>query len=226
MGRKYYEAYDDRYRQVHGQELQWFADAPTPVVMEILERYGIEKDGKLLEIGCGEGRDGGFLMERGFRVLATDVSTAAIAYARNRFPGFVQSFQVLDCLQERLPEKFPFIFAVAVIHMLVPDTDRDGFYRFIREHLAEGGLALIGSMGDGVVERQSDITSAFETQERLHEPTGRVVSIAGTSCRMVSWDTLRREVERNGLAIVESGLTAAPPDFPQMMYALVEKSKL
>ena len=226
MGRRYYEAYEDRYRQVHGQELQWFADSPTPVVMEILERYGIGKDGKILEIGCGEGRDGGFLMEQGFQVLATDVSPAAIDYARKRFPDFGEHFRVLDCLTEKLPEKFSFIFAVAVLHMLVPDADRDGFYSFLRAHLEEGGLALIGTMGDGRVEVQSDISTAFDLQERRHEPTGRVVSIAGTSCRMVSWDTLRREVERNGLRIVESGLTAAPPDFPQMMYALVEKSKL
>lgn len=223
MDRKYYEAYDDRYRQVHGAALQWFADTPSPIVGQILERYGV--DGRILEIGCGEGRDGGFLMEQGFDVLATDVSPAAIDYARKQFPGYAERFEVLDCLRAKLDETFRFIYAVAVVHMLVPDEDRDGFYRFLRDHLTPDGLALICTMGDGKWERQSDISTAFDLQERIHEPTGRTVRIAGTSCRMVSWDTFLEELRRNGLTPVEKGLTAVEPDFPQLMYALVKKEK-
>ena len=224
MDRKYYEAYDDRYRQVHGQDLQWFASSPSPIVGEILARYNI--NGRLLEIGCGEGRDAGFLLARGYDVLATDVSPSAIDYARKRFPEFADRFQVLDCLTEQVNEKFDFIYAVAVIHMLVLDEDRNGFYRFIREHLAPGGMALICTMGNGEWEMQSDISTAFDVQKRIHEPTGREVEIAGTSCRMVSWETFRRELAANSLAIVEHGITAVAPDFPQMMYALVEKRKM
>ena len=224
MDRKYYEAYDDRYRQVHGENLQWFDDSPSPIVGEVLERYAIK--GSILEIGCGEGRDAGFLLGRGYDVLATDVSPAAIRYARKRFHEFAGKFQVLDCLTERLPQKFDFIYAVAVIHMLVPDEDRNEFYCFIRDHLASGGKALICTMGNGEWERQSDISTAFEIQTRIHEPSGREVQIAGTSCRMVSWGTFHRELAESGLAIVEQGITAVEPDFPQMMYALVEKGKM
>ena len=224
MERKYYEAYDDRYAQVHGQDLQWFASSPSPIVGEVLERYNIK--GKMLEIGCGEGRDAGYLLERGCDVLATDVSPAAIRYARKKYPECAGRFRALDCLTEKLPEKFDFIYAVAVIHMLVPDEDRKGFYHFIREHLAPNGMALICTMGNGEWEMQSDIATAFDVQKRIHEPTGREVEIAGTSCRMVGWQTFRRELAENGLDIIESGITAVEPDFPQMMYALVEKRKM
>ena len=224
MDRKYYEAYDDRYTQVHGQDLQWFASSPSTIVGEVLERYNIK--GKMLEIGCGEGRDAGFLLERGMDVMATDVSPAAVSYARKKYPEFADRFAVLDCLTEKMDEKFDFIYAVAVVHMLVPDEDRKGFYRFLREHLAAGGRALICTMGNGEWERQSDISTAFDVQKRIHEPTGREVEIAGTSCRMVSWQTFRRELAENSLAVIESGITAVEPDFPQMMYALVEKGKI
>ena len=223
MERKYYEAYDDRYRQVHGEELQWFADSPSPIVAEVLEGFGV--DGKILEIGCGEGRDARFLLERGFDVLATDVSPAAIGYARRRFPAFAGQFRVLDCLTENLEESFDFIYAVAVVHMLVPDGDRDGFYRFIRGHLKPGGIALIGTMGNGQMELQSDVARAFDLQDRVHGQTGRELRIAGTSCRVVSWETFRAELNRNGLRLREQGMTAVEPDFPQMMYAVVEKSE-
>ena len=224
MERKYYEAYDDRYRQVHGQNLQWFASSPSPIVGEILDRY--HWGGRILEIGCGEGRDAGWLMERGYDVLATDVSPAAIEYARKRFPAFGDRFRTLDCLTEQLAEKFDFIYAVAVIHMLVPDEDRDGFYRFIRDHLTDGGGALICTMGNGETAVASDISKAFDLQERAHEPTGRTVRIAGTSCRVVPWETFLAELARNGLCVREKGVTAVEPDFPQMMYALVEKGKI
>ena len=224
MARKYYEAYDDRYRQVHGADLQWFADSPSPIVGEILERCKIE--GKILEIGCGEGRDAKYLLDRGYDVLATDVSPAAVDYARKRFPQYAERFRVLDCLTGSAGEKFDFIYAVAVVHMLVPDADRDGFYRFIREHLTDGGAALICTMGNGEWERQSDISKAFDLQERTHELSGRAVQVAGTSCRMVCWEMFLGELDRNGLRVLEQGLTSVEPDFPQMMYALVEKAKI
>ena len=224
MERKYYEAYDDRYTQVHGENLQWFASSPSPIVWEAADRYKIK--GKILEIGCGEGRDAGFLLERGMDVLGTDVSPAAIRYARKKYPVFADQFRVLDCLTEKMDEKFDFIYAVAVIHMLVLDEDRNGFYRFIREHLTPKGMALICTMGNGEWEMQSDIAAAFDVQKRIHEPTGREVHIAGTSCRVVSWETFRRELAENGLVIVEQGITAVEPDFPQMMYALVEKGEM
>ena len=225
MAKKYYEAYDDRYRQVHRENLQWFADAPSAIVGEVVDRFSVSQSAKILEIGCGEGRDAIGLLEAGFDVLATDVSPAAIEYAGKRFPAYGARFRILDCLKERLNEKFDFLYAVAVVHMLVPQSDRDGFYCFIREHLKEDGLALIGTMGDGEMERQSDISRAFECQERTHEQTGRKLSLAGTSCRVVPWAHFREEIQRNGLTVVESGMTSVEPDFPVMMYAVVKKWK-
>lgn len=87
-------------------------------------------------------------------------------------------------------------------------------------------------MGDGETEVQSDIGTAFELQERVHQGTGKTVRIAGTSCRMVGMDAfqkeltrnrLAKELTRNRLAAVETGLTSCPPDFSQMLYAVVRR---
>lgn len=222
MERKYYEAYDDRYRQVHGQNLQWFYDDPTPIVGQIMEEFGINRQNSILELGCGEGRDAYPLLKQGYNLLATDISAEANAYAQKKWPEFGDRFQILDCVKGVLPEKFDFIYAVAVVHMLVEDRDRDGFYAFIRNHLSPNGIGLICTMGDGKMERQSDIRTAFELQERTHEQTGTQVRIAGTSCRMVNFETFRSELSRNGLAIVKEGMTSAMPDFSMLMYAVVK----
>lgn len=224
MQRKYYEAYEDRYRQVHAMGLQWAASVPSPIVAQTLEKYKIANRHKLLELGCGEGRDAFPLLAAGYDLLATDISPEAIAYCRSHSSEYAEHFQCLDCVTGSLEGKFDFIYAIAVVHMLVEDADRDGFYRFIREHLSDGGYALICTMGDGTFERSSDITTAFQLQDRVHQVTGTPVKIAGTSCRMVSFETLNRELARNGLTCVEQGITNMEPDFPQIMYAVVTRN--
>lgn len=220
---KYYDAYDDRYRQVHEQNLAWFGIEQSEIVGKIIHDYSLTDEHRMLEIGCGEGRDAFPLLEKGYRLLATDVSPEAIAYCQKRMPGFAEHFRVLDCITGRLDIDFDFIFAVAVVHMLVLDEDRDAFYAFIREHLNHTGIALICSMGDGGDECQTDPRTAFELQDRIHEQTGKAVRIARTSCRMVNFLNFHGELERNGLAVIRQGLTSIEPDFPQMMYAVVRK---
>ena len=219
--RKYYEAYDDRYRQVHRENLHWFDDAPSGIVLETVEKYSVTARHRILEIGCGEGRDARFLLEKGYDVLATDVSPAAVDCCRKQDPGHRDCYAVLDCLYCDTAEKFDFIYAVAVIHMLVLREDRDSFYRFYRDHLSSGGIGLICSMGDGTEELKSDISSAFSTRERVHEASGKVLNLANTSCRMVTMNTFRQEILDNGLTILESGITSVKPDFPEMIYAVV-----
>lgn len=221
--RKYYEAYDDRYRQVHQENLHWFDEKPSGIVLETIEKFSISKQHRILEVGCGEGRDARFLLRKGYDVLPTDVSQAAVECCRKQDSDHEDAYACLDCLNCNTGEKFDFIYAVAVIHMLVPQEDRDGFCSFFRDHLTDGGIGLICSMGDGTEEMASDISNAFSTRDRLHEPSGRVLHLANTSCRVVTMEKLRKEIEDNGLAILETGHTAVVPDFPEMIYAVVSK---
>lgn len=223
MVRKYYEAYDDRYRQVHKENLRWFAEGPSAIVEEVISAFGISKSAKMLEIGCGEGRDARYLLHCGYDLLATDISPDAVAYCRKENAKFSQCFHVVDCITDRLEEKFDFIYAIAVVHMLVLDEDRNAFYRFVREQLSENGIALICTMGDGEYERKSDISTAFDLQERIHEPTGQKVHIAGTSYRAVSFETFDRELVYNGFMILQQGITDMKPDYWKMMYAVVKR---
>jgi ribosomal protein S18 acetylase RimI-like enzyme len=217
--RPYYAAYDDRYRIAHDRGVSWASDEATPIVIEMLKKYRVTPDQSLLEIGCGEGRDARAVLDAGYSLLATDLSEEAIAYCRRTMPRYASHFSVLDCLADTTETRYDFMYSVAVIHMLVCDEDRDGFYRFIREHLKPGGVALICSMGDGDREFQTDVSTAFTLQEREH-PSGSMM-VTGTSCRMVSFRTLEDELSRNGLEILEEGLTSALPEFNSLLFAVV-----
>lgn len=218
--RHYSEAYDERYRTVHALGLSWTRDVPTPIVGEVLARYAVPQDAPMLELGCGEGRDARPLLAQGRRLTATDLSPEAVAWCRAKDPPHADQYRTLDCLREPCGERFAFLYAVALLHMLVEDADRQRFLRFVRDHLEPEGLALLCTMGDGTRELQSDPAEAFSLRMREH-PSGPV-RVAATTCRVVSFQTLERELEQAGLRLLERGLTAAPPEFDSLLYAVVQ----
>ena len=219
--RKYYAAYEERYKTAHERGVSWEAMSSTPIVLDCIRKYITAPEQTLLEIGCGEGRDAGTVLENGYDLTATDLSPEAIRYCKAAMPEYEQHFRVLDCLADEAEEQFDFVYSVAVIHMLVLDEDRNGFYAFLRRCLKQDGAALICTMGDGHYEMQSDIGKAFELQEREHSSGG--MTVAATSCRMVSFQTFEEELRRNQLEILEKGITSAMPNFNSLMYAVVKR---
>ena len=95
MGKKYYEAYDERYKQIHGQDLQWSSEKPSKIVAETIQSVSLPTNSKILEIGCGEGRDAYLLLTQGFDVLATDVSCEAVSYCKKSFLILQSIFKLL-----------------------------------------------------------------------------------------------------------------------------------
>ena len=75
-------------------------------------------------------------------------------------------------------------------------------------------------MGDGIMEKESDINQAFELQKREHE-SGEIY-VAATSCRIVSFKTFEKEISQSNLTIIEKGITASPPDFNSLMFVVVK----
>ena len=221
--KQYYEAYDQRYRTIHGKGYSWAGENATPIVLDVLRRFGVSKDSRILEIGCGEGRDAKAVLDEGFNLLATDISPEAISYCKSGFPEYSDRFEILDCLNCKDDSEFDMIYAVAVIHMLVEDEDRRKFYSFVREHLSEDGIALVCSMGDGETEVRTDASEAFELRERNH--FSGPVTVASTSCRMVNQTNFEREICQAGLTIEEKGMTSAMPDFDNLMYVVVKKAR-
>lgn len=198
MERKYYEAYDERYKKVHEKSLLWFSKEPTPQLLEWIESNSIPKEEKILEAGCGEGRDALYLAEQGYNITAIDVSSSAIEKCRElaNSKGIHAEWIVTDalCADKLIGRRFKWIYSVATLHMLVDDTDRYKFLNSLYNLLESNGRLLLVNMGDGKNERRSDISTAFELQERNHMATGKKIMVAGTSCRVVNWETHQKEL--------------------------------
>ncbi len=219
--KNYYEAYDERYRIIHEKGHQWASDVPTPLVLKVIKDLGLGKDARILEIGCGEGRDAAQILKEGYNLNATDISGEAVFWCKNKYPMYEASFNRLDVINDEHDKKYDFIYSVAVLHMLTEDEDRDRFYGFIYEHLEENGRALICTMGNGKIGIKSDSRIAFNITERDHE--GGKVMVPATTCRMVTFRVFEKEIERAGLKTEHKGVEASMPDFNELMYAVVKK---
>lgn len=222
---KYYKAYDKRYKQVHEKNLSWSSNNNTEIVYECIKKYNIKKENNILEIGCGEGRDARVLLNKGYNLLATDVSKEAIKFCKEVDKKNYEKYFVLDVLDSKeFNSKFDFIYSIACIHMLTEDIDRNNYYKFIYDHLNNNGIALILSMGNGEQESVSDPKLAWEDSIRIHEETKEEILIASTSCRIVNFKTLFKEVKNNNLNIIEHGITEIIPDFPKIMYVVIKRN--
>lgn len=224
---KYYKAYEERYKTYHSEEGKaWAGDRPSYILGDLFEKHIKDKKvANVLEIGCGEGQNAIFLMQKGYNIEATDVSKEAInwckkiALEKHLDPN---KFFVLDALNNKLRKTYDLIYSISTLHMLVLDEDRKKFLDFIYSHLTEDGLAIISVMGDGIGEKNnSDITKSFNMVERV--VNGKTVSVAQTSCRIVNWKTLFQEIVNSKLMIIKHQISKEISGFNSSMVVIVKK---
>ena len=60
-------------------------EGPNPFAVKLIQLYNSREKPKLLELGCGDGRDLQLFIENGFDVSAIDIATKSIEKLKNRF---------------------------------------------------------------------------------------------------------------------------------------------
>ncbi len=205
MTKKYYHAYEDRYKKVHEEKGKpWAGERPSTLLKDLLLKYGANEKSSILEIGCGEGQNALYLMSEGFSVDASDISPEAISWCKNwaKERGLDgDRFFVMDACDNDFEGEYDFIYSVAVLHMLVEDEDRHKFLSFINRHLKKEGRAFVIVMGDGTMSYRSGTKEAFELADRPFEDG--IIQVATTSCRKVTWEEYLAELDRAGLKVLD-----------------------
>lgn len=220
----YYKAYDKRYYQVYSNNMLWSSKEPTKEVIEFLKRYDCKKSDLVLDLGCGEGRDAIFLLDNEYNVLAVDYSINVIEKCNNLSNNkYKDSFMQFDIMKDKLDKKFKYIYSIAVLHMFVTDEHRNLFFKFISDHLTDDGVALVCVLGDGVKEHSSDITKSFENTKRVVMNNNTNIEVVTTSCKIVSWATLEKEIINNDLNIKEKWISKEIPEFTNSMCLVISK---
>lgn len=225
MENEYYKAYGERYKQVHEKNMLWATNKNTKEVIDTMRKYKISKHDKILDLGCGEGRDATFLLNKGYNVTAVDYSNEAINKCNELTNNkYQENFKQLDIFEDNLDDKFKFIYSIAVMHMFVLDIHRNKFLEFIYNHLDSDGIALICVMGDGQKEYASDINNALKNSKRKILHNDETIEVATTSCRIVNMDTFKKELTNNGFIIKKLWISKDIPEFDKSICAIVTKN--
>lgn len=193
---------DDAHRfweQRYGSAERLFSGRVNPRLTEVAAEL---PPGRALDLGCGEGADALWLAERGWQVVAVDISATALRRAadvadeQNMLAQI--EFQRHD-LNETFPEGTFDLVSAQYFHSPVP-MDREAVLRRAAERVNPGGVLLI--VDHGAVPPWA--------QHHHHSLPGIEDVIAALCLDANGWTRVRTEsVDRE---MVVDGQTAAVPD--------------
>jgi len=108
------------------------------------------KTGKILDIGCGPGRDVKYFMEHGFVVVGVDYSDGMIREAKRRVPKGV--FKKIDMRKLNFPDNsFSGVWSCSSI-LHIPKSEAVKVIQEFRRVLKENGVLLVSTKkGEGEV---------------------------------------------------------------------------
>lgn len=148
MKDKPYYNHDQIWEQRHAQGVSvWgrFSDRVYQKIYTYMEPF-IPSQGRVLDVGCGAGRFGEFLEERGYDYTGVDESKVAIQLGNKARPQI--ALKVVDFAQP-LPESFPvydILTAINSLHCLVEEEHRDVFWQNVGRATVPGGVIVLSTM--------------------------------------------------------------------------------
>ena len=110
-----------------------------PKNMRLFIKY-LNKGDKVLDAGCGFGRDSFFLAKHGFEVWGVDISSKAIKRAKRNFKARNLHFSVGDIQNLDFKDNFfDAVYSGGVLHMLPLEKPASEIYRVLKD----GGIAFL-----------------------------------------------------------------------------------
>jgi cyclopropane fatty-acyl-phospholipid synthase-like methyltransferase len=135
--------WEELYQQQEIESLPWFNPELDEDLEKALDELGL-RGGSALDLGTGPGTQAIHIGRRGFDVVATDISEAAIRLAREkaRKQGIEITWQQDDILDTRLDRQFDLIFDRGCFHVLNPER-REDYVKIVSGQLKTGGYLFL-----------------------------------------------------------------------------------
>lgn len=129
--------YESRYA---GKEYYWGV-RPSDMCFEVMKLLPPTRPLKVLDIGCGEGKDAVFFAKNGYKVSAFDITVSGIEKAKRLAEQHCVdvNFFTADAADFRLESEFDVIFCSGVLHF-IPEELRLEIFDNYRTYTSEGGI--------------------------------------------------------------------------------------
>jgi len=129
--------YDNDYRK---DEYFWGVE-PSMACLKVLELMPPTRPLKLLDIGCGEGKDAVFFARCGYDVSAFDISEAGLEKTKrlaDHAHVHVRAFRA-NIWDYRLKENYDILYSSGALHYIKPEL-RDEIMHNYKSHVNDNGL--------------------------------------------------------------------------------------
>ena len=128
----------------HYQESPNVCGPPFPEFVAFFERYNKTR-AKVLDLGCGQGRDALFIARMGHQVVGVDISKTGITQMLEEAQreGLAVCGVVADVVGYQPSEKYDVIILDRVLHLLKEDSERRVVLEKASDVTKSGGFILI-----------------------------------------------------------------------------------
>jgi SAM-dependent methyltransferase len=147
---------------VHHRGFSFHAENCAPGVLRLLEPV-LERDGLVVELGCGSGLLTRYLVDAGHRVLATDASPAMLELARAHAPG--ASVAELVMPRDPIPDADAIVSVGHAINYLPDERSIDQALTATAQALQPGGVLAIDVCDVSYSEARADARKNFSHVE-------------------------------------------------------------
>jgi tellurite methyltransferase len=132
------------YEKEYQKDEYFWGVQPSTMCLKVLELLSPTRPLKLLDIGCGEGKDAVFFARCGYDVSAFDISDAGLDKLRrlaDKANVNVHAFKA-NLLDYRLSEEYDILYSSGVLHYIKPNL-RDEVMENYKANVREGGLVAL-----------------------------------------------------------------------------------
>jgi len=135
---------ENQYDEKYSRQGYYWGVKPSPICYEVLKIMPPDRHLKLLDIGCGEGRNAVFFARNGYDVTAFDLSEVGIEKTKRMAEDIgiqLRAFQT-NINEYRLEEEFDILFSTGVLHYIPQEVREDVFDNY-KTHTSDNGLNVL-----------------------------------------------------------------------------------
>jgi tellurite methyltransferase len=132
------------YEDVYQKDEYYWGIIPSQMCLKVLELLPPERRIRILDIGCGEGKDSVFFARCGYDVSAFDISEAGLEKTKrlaDKAHVHVKTFRA-NLSDYRLEENYDILFSSGVLHYIKPEL-RDEVMENYKTHVNNNGIVAL-----------------------------------------------------------------------------------